>query len=112
MWVTRNKWGGGFHSHAHSPDALAASPLLLVLVLLLLGLGLRRRARSAGQGLECYFGGVLFGVVHVLSVIPEASVDGLVASDGDGGGPSGAAAAAVRDDVEDGRVELGAAAVI
>ena len=102
MLVKHNR--GGF-SHAHSPNALSASPLLLLL-------GLRRRTRSAGQGLECYFGSVLFGVVHILSVIPEAGVDGLVASNGDGGGPSGAAATAVRNDIEDGRVELGAAAVI
>jgi len=53
-----------------------------------------------------------FGVIDVLPVIPEAGVDGLVAADGDGGGPGGAATAAVGDDVEDGGVELGAAAVI
>ncbi len=39
-------------------------------------------------------------------------MDRLVAVDGDGGGPGGAAAAAVGDDVEDGGVELGAAAVV
>lgn len=39
-------------------------------------------------------------------------MNGLVAAHGDGRGPGGTAAAAVGDDVEDGGVELGAAAVV
>lgn len=50
--------------------------------------------------------------MNILPIIPVARMDRLVAAHGDGGGPGGAAAAAVGDDIEDGRVELGAAAVV
>ena len=56
--------------------------------------------------------GTYLGIVDILPIIPVPRVDGLVAAHGDGARPGGAAAAAVGDDVEDGGVELGAAAVV
>ena len=95
--------------HAHGSDALVAGPLTLLWMLLLRLLG---RAGSAQQGLQCYLRSILFGIVNVLPIIPEASVDGLVASDGDGRGPGCAAPSTIGDNVEDRRVKVATLAVV
>ena len=70
------------------------------------------RAGGAQQGLQCYLGGILFSVVNVLSIVPEASVNGLASPDGDGRGPGCAAPSPIGDNVEDRRVKVAALAVV
>lgn len=96
--------------HAHGSDPLVTGPLTLLLMLLLLRL--LGRAGSAQQGLQCYLGGILFSVVNVLPIVPEASVDGLAASNGDGRGPGCAAPSTIGDNVEDRRVKVATLAVV
>ena len=70
------------------------------------------RRRGTHELLQSDFGGVLFGIVDVLAVVPEARIDDLIAFDRDSGGPGSTSASAVGDDVEDWRMLLGAAAVV
>lgn len=63
------------------------------------------------QRLQRHLGRIFLGVIHVLPVVPETGPDHLV-GDGDGGGPGGAAATAIRHDAEDGVGEVEGAAVV
>lgn len=47
---------------------------------------------GGGEGSEGHFGGVFFGVVDILPVVPVASLHRLMGwgGEGDGGGPGGA----------------------
>ena len=65
-------------------------------------------ARAVGRSklLQRNFGGVFLGVVDVLSIVPVAGLDNVLAGDGNSGGPCGAAASSVRYDVEYRRLHL------
>lgn len=62
--------------------------------------------RGGRELLQSNFGGVFLGVIDILTIVPVAGLDDVLAGDGDGGGPCGAAAAPVGYDVEYRRLHL------